>query len=230
MASRIELRGLRARVKALHANVSRLTSRAFSISSSRIKNKQIIARFLIYLKQTKSLAHVVRRLNPNDSAWRFYDQDLQKIHDWIEEDRQYKEIRFYSISELKTALEMVEGAASRVGRAVDLKEIEAMGPRRLASTMLWGDTEEERRAARSVLADVLEHHGLEGEANSLRKTPHTWKTDKRALSEAGIDVPRNAPSHYKKASHVRSASSYLSTERDPRSLQRRRYSSQRSRR
>lgn len=192
MATRIEQRGLKERVNALRSSVYRM-SRMANFGSADLTRKSSISRFRTYLNQTRTLARVVRRLNPNDRAWDYYDKNIEKSVEYFEEGLRWKHLKGYAISELHHALDMVQGAVSRILPGSDANI------RQLASDMLWNETERGREDARHVLIDVLHERGYDGEANALRARKG-WELDKRVLSDLKLGVPQNAPYHYKKPS------------------------------
>ena len=188
MATRIEKRSLQARVNALRSNVYRLAlftdfGRASLIGRDRI------SRFNMYLRQTKALARVARQLNPDDRAWKHYDESMEKVDDYLSRDHGVRyEIRGHAVTNLHAALDMVLGSASRTSA---VNSLATRGISRLAEKIKYGGPQE-RSQARSVLADLLEESGFEGEANTLRSTDK-WSTIKKILSEMGVPVPNYEP-------------------------------------
>ena len=119
------------------------------------------ADFVRLVSETRVLAAVARALVPNDMAWRFYDKPMEAVLDWLER-AEYafrKEVSEYAPYELRQALEMVEGAISRMPREPARLPPEARELARRADA----DVE-----ARAVLADLLEERGRADLADLVR--------------------------------------------------------------
>jgi hypothetical protein len=64
-----------------------------------------------YHRKVMALAESVRASRPADISWRYYDQDMAKIADYMA-DRHYQK---YALGALRQAVQVVGGAAERMG-------------------------------------------------------------------------------------------------------------------
>jgi hypothetical protein len=69
------------------------------------------------LRATERLAERLRPNNPGDRAWQYFDDDIAKVKDRL--DPQFGRVTVsdleYALFNLRTAAQMIEGAASRAG-------------------------------------------------------------------------------------------------------------------
>jgi len=203
MATRVERRSLRERVKALMRSVTRLWNRhgGYYEREAPALHGASAVQFHSLLKQTRSLERIARSLNPQDRAWEYYDKEMGKISDKLQSRdlvyiskkgsvtrsivRESKNVfSAYVLGWLRQALQMIEGSLSRT-RPSNIPQLQT-----LSSRMFYG-IPEERQAAREVLADALEEAGYVGEANAIRRD--RWSDDKRVLDELGVLHPRSRP-------------------------------------
>lgn len=199
MTTRIEKRSLRNRVSALRSNVWRL-ARVTNFGGEDLRKSTDISRFHMYLRQTKALANLTHRLNPNDIVWRERKSDdayvgarnvqehIQKVEEYLDRSfggRRKKMFRVigHAVTELHHTLDLILGSASRT---------KVEGIQELAGRVIYDRNAKGRAQSREVLADLLEERGYEGEANALRAAT-TWTATKKVLTSLGIRTPSFKP-------------------------------------
>lgn len=187
MARRVETRALQQRAADLRRRAGRLLEKVAGwspgASGIALRRSEILALKRL-ADEARALTTVIRTLNPHDAAWRFYDKDMATVLDHLEAPF-HTRVTTYAIYDLRRALEMVEGAASRI-RNPRVNDVQA-----LAGRMMYGEDRAARIGARSVLGDLLEEIGFLGEANAIRRGH--WRFDRQVLPALGVTLPRTRP-------------------------------------
>ena len=233
MASKVQRRTLYQRTNMLRTGVHRIATQ----DSPYIQHYEL-ARFKNLLKQTEQLANLARHLNPHDVVWErgMYEKYMFDVRYEVKEETRRVPVKEQRLSRkisgtLLSAVSMILGSVSRTRANIPGLQIMAKrllyGERKFPSSVAL--SKEDALGQREVMADLIEEHGFEGEANILRAN-RSWRTVRGVLEDLGVtELPKTKPRTYSTSPSLYKTPYGWSARRDPRSSRASRLSSHRRR-